>query len=415
MSRLASRFTQHRSFLGPALVIFISANIANVANLAFNMIFARLMSPAEFADLTLLMSIKLGLLSIFSALQFGVSEVSAKTDPIKARVLSASLSRRSLFITVPLCFVLIMAVEWIAALLNFENILSLISLFLAIPLFLPMIIYRGLAQGQTHLPKMVGSFQAEWIIRLFGCWLMWNAGFGMTGITIALILSVLAGLIFTMDRYDFEALKSSKQTSISIFETTWPYGLIFLAQVLALDGDIFIAKAMFSDTVAGGAAGLLLIQRIFFFAFLSFATVLQPFVIGQAASEKIALKALMKLLMVMIILSGLALLVIGVKPDFFVSLFLGHNYIDLAPMVVIAGAIGASMVGVQLAVVALLARGHKGAPAILIGLALIYYLGVSFMICLNPALSYGSLLQVKLLVFGLGLAGVGLYLLRRVR
>lgn len=415
MSRLIHSLTQNRNFLGPALIIFISANIANVANLAFNMIFARLMSPPEFADLTLLVSIMLGLLSIFSALQFGVSEISAKLNPAEGRNFSALLSKRSLLWSIPLCSGLVIGAEWIADMLNFGNISALICLFLAIPLFLPMIIFRGLAQGQLNLPKMVGSFQVEWIVRLFGCWLLWMAGFGMTGIALALVLSVFAGLLFTIDRSDLQALKQPAQTDLTVLKTTMPYGLIFLAQVLALDGDIFIAKALLSDTAAGAAAGLLLIQRIFFFAFLSFATVLQPFVIGQAVSENETFKALVKLLLIMIILSGMALGIIAIKPELFIHLLLGVNYVDFAPMVITAGAIGVAIVGAQLFVVAMLARGEKLAPFILIGLTLIYYLSVGFMMYQNPLLHYGSLLQVKLVVFSAGLAVIGLSLLRKVR
>jgi len=414
MSRLAQTFAQHRNFLGPALIIFISANIANVANLAFNMLFARMMTPSEFADLTLLMSIKLGLLSIFSALQFGISEITVKSDISEARSLAARLSKRSLIVSIPLCFGLIIFAEFIASILNFQAPTALICLFLAIPFFLPMIIFRGLAQGQMHLPKMVGSFQAEWIIRLFGCWLMWIAGFGLMGITVALILSILAGLIFTVDKADLRALYTSAPSQHSFIKTTLPYGCIFLAQVLALDGDIFIAKAAFSSEVAGGAAGFLLIQRIFFFAFLSFACVLQPFIIGQTVSENDAYKSLLKLLRILIIASVGALLVMAINPKLFVSLFLGENYAHLAPWALVAGAIGASMVGVQLAVVAMLARGAKWAPVILLALALIYYLGVAGMMTFSPDLSYGTLLQMKLCVFASALLGVGAYLTRRI-
>ena len=37
---------RNNSIMGPAAILFVSANIANAANLLFNMIFARLMGPA---------------------------------------------------------------------------------------------------------------------------------------------------------------------------------------------------------------------------------------------------------------------------------------------------------------------------------------------------------------------------------
>ena len=95
---------QAHAIMGPAAILFVSANIANAANLLFNMIFARLMGPALFADLTLLLTLKLGVLSFLGALQFAFAEQSAKerhrpTSKIKAY----ALSWRSLKISVPIC------------------------------------------------------------------------------------------------------------------------------------------------------------------------------------------------------------------------------------------------------------------------------------------------------------------------
>lgn len=415
MSRLSQTVSQHKTFLGPALIIFISANIANVANLAFNMIFARLMNPGEFADLTLLMSVMLGLLSVFSAVQYGISEITAKSGPDASREMAASLTKRSLLFSLPLCLFLIIAGQSLAQALNFSNLPALICLFLAIPLFLPMIIFRGLAQGQLHLPKMVWSFQAEWVVRLFGCWLLWIAGFGMIGITVALIASIAIGLAFTIDRNDVAALRRPNKSYDPVFKTTFPYVIVFLAQVLALDGDIFIAKALYSDEVAGGAAGLLLVQRIFFFAFLSLATVLQPMVASQSSTPRQANLTLLKVLSIVFVICAGALVCMAIRAGLFVALFLGSQYSGLSYQVVTAGAIGGCFVGVQLAVVAMLARGVKRAPAILIGLALIYYFCVAVMMQTMPELDYGTLLNIKLCVFGTGFMAIGLYLFRQVK
>ena len=92
MSLLAIRnlslFRNH-SIMGPAVILFVSANIANAANLFFNMIFARLMGPVLFADLTLLLTLKLGALSFLGALQFAYSERTAKRENVKTSKISA--------------------------------------------------------------------------------------------------------------------------------------------------------------------------------------------------------------------------------------------------------------------------------------------------------------------------------------
>jgi len=115
------------NLIGPAFIIFLSANIANVANLAFNMIFARVLSPAQFADLTLLLTLKLGLLSLFSAVQFGISDLVARErDRFKSKSFTALLGRKSFRYSLPLCLLIIVSAEFLGALLNFKDVAALI-------------------------------------------------------------------------------------------------------------------------------------------------------------------------------------------------------------------------------------------------------------------------------------------------
>ena len=392
------------NLLAPTLIIFLSANIANVGNLAFNMLFARIMTPAQFADLTLLLTIKLGLLSLFSAIQYGISEITARRGGNSARSIAASFARKSFRFTVPLCFALLFLAEFIGQTLNFIDIKALILLILAIPLFLPLVIFRGLAQGHLDLPKMVGSLQMEWIVRLGGCWLIWQAGFGLSGITIALILSILAGLIFTVDRKDQQAFFRTDTLPVdtAVLKTALPYGVIFLAQILALDGDIFIAKAMLGQDAAGAAAGMLLIQRVFFFAFLSFASVLQPIVAGSDVTDAQSRKALSRLLLAMLCISLLALSAIALKPQLFVTLFLGSQYTELAPLVVFAGIVGVSFMAAQLTTIFLIARGDHRAPFYLLGLVAVQYIAIALYMKFSSEFTYSEFLLAKTAILSVG-------------
>ncbi len=404
--QISSKIASFRAnaLLGPTLIIFLSANLANVANLAFNMIFVRIMTPAQFADLTLLLTIKLGLLSLFSALQYGISEITARRGVEQGRLIAANLTRKSLRFTLPFCFILLLLAEYIGHALNFSNIKALVMLTLAIPLFIPLVIFRGLAQGQLSLPKMVGSLQIEWVVRLGGCFILWQAGFGLPGITVALVLSILAALIFTMDRQDGKALldKTGLPAKAAILKTAFPYGAIFLAQILALDGDIFIAKSLMSEEDAGAAAGMLLIQRIFFFAFLSFATVLQPIVAANNASDSEAKATLSRLLLAMLAISTIALLAMGLMSQLFVNIFLGSQYLHLAPLVLWAGVVGVSFMAAQLTTIFLIARGKKCAPYFLLGMAIFQFIAVPFWINISSDFTYSEFLMTKTVIIAMG-------------
>jgi len=266
---------QDHAIMGPAAILFISANIANAANLAFNMIFARILGPVLFADLTLLLTLKLGALSFLSALQFAISEQCAKKQNIRAsKVKAFVLSWHSLKISIPIMFVAIASSNLIASWLNFSSPWALALLALSIPFFLPMVIYRGLTQGLINIPKIVFSIQSEWIIRLIGSLILWKLGLGLPGIAVAVGLSIIAAFIFSTDKQDWSLREialntNSNANAKAIGVVALPYLILQVAQVVVLDSDIIIAKTSFSAQTAGLVAGLLLIQRIFFFAFLS--------------------------------------------------------------------------------------------------------------------------------------------------
>src|SRR6056297_279408 len=59
--------------IGPVAAIFLSANLANVGNLAFNMLFSGWMGPELFGELAVVLTIKLAALAILNAVQMAVS------------------------------------------------------------------------------------------------------------------------------------------------------------------------------------------------------------------------------------------------------------------------------------------------------------------------------------------------------
>lgn len=363
---------QAHSFLGPAAILFMSANIANAANLIFNMIFARLMGPALFADLTLLLTLKLGVLSFLGAFQFAFAEQSAKENQIATSKAKAfALSWQSLKISVPIMFVVIVSIGPLSLWLNFSSPWALAVLALAIPFFLPMVIYRGLTQGLIHVPKIVSSIQAEWIIRLIGSVLLWKMGFGLIGIAAAVGLSIIVGFIVSTDKQDWAVRKTALNTQSvtnakALCGMAKPYLILQLAQILVLDSDILVAKAAFSPETAGLVAGLLLIQRVFFFAFLSGSMILQPFAAKQSGEGKTP-KELFVILFGVALITTAALLVIIPNADLFVTTMLGEAFAPLASLVWISAMTGAVFIISHLCAIYQIAKGQKLAAQIVLG------------------------------------------------
>ena len=389
--------------LGPAAALFVSANIANAANLFFNMVFARLMGPAAFADLTLLLTLKLGVLSFLAALQFAFSEYIAKTGDGHAGKLQAhALSWRSLKISVPIMFIVIALANYISAGLNFSSPLALGLLALAIPFFLPMVIYRGLTQGLMDIPKIILSIQTEWVIRLVGSIILWQMGFGLPGIAVAVGLSIAAGFLFSTDTQDAKlhqtALKSKETIDVKALSVTaLPYIILQAAQVLVLDSDILVAKITFSAETAGLVAGLLLIQRVFFFAFLSCSTILQPYIAKQKDGAK-SQKELFTLLLIIGAITAAALVIIVPNSGLVVKVMLGREYAALSSIVWISALTGAVFIMSHLCAIYQIAKGQTRAAQIVLGFGIFQFVSLATVNHFFSGIGIHSYFSIKLAI-----------------
>lgn len=389
--------------LGPAAALFISANIANVANLAFNMVFARIMGPAAFADLTLLLTLKLGILSFLSALQFAFAELTAKEDDVQqSRRRAQSLSWRSLKLSIPVMFIFIALANYISGSLNLSSPIALSVLALAIPFFLPMVIYRGLTQGLIDLPKIILSIQTEWIIRLFGSLLLWKMGLGLPGIAVAVGLSILAGFIFSTRKDDLKSQSFRRTPRLdtqtkALAVVAMPYLILQIAQVLVLDSDILIAKVSFSPETAGLVAGLLLIQRVFFFAFLSCSMILQPFVAKQKEDQRSPRELLVLLGAIALITVG-AMIVVLPNSDLIVRIMLGEEYQALSSIVWISALTGAVFIGSHLCAIYQIAQGKSFAALVVLCFGAIQLISLSTVNHLFPDIGLHIYFSLKLLI-----------------
>ena len=401
--KLPFRAIKANALLGPAAALFISANIANAANLIFNMVFARLMGPAAFADLTLLLTLKLGVLSFLGALQFAFAELAAKEPDVRrSRKRAHSLSWNSLKFSIPAMFIVMALANYISASLNFSSPLALWVLALAIPLFFPMVIYRGLTQGLIDLPKIVLSIQAEWLIRLLGSLILWKMGMGLPGIAAAVGLSILAGFLFSTGRQYNCALPTEPPSTFNPDTKTLgivalPYLILQLAQVLVLDSDILLAKASFSAEMAGLVAGLLLIQRVFFFAFLSCSTILQPLVAKQQESQR-SPKELLQLLGIITVVTICAMVVIVPSSDLIVRVMLGEAYLALSSIVWISALTGAVFIGSHLCAIYQIAKGKSFAAMVILFFGVVQLLSLSAVNHFFPDIGLQAYFTLKLLI-----------------
>ena len=265
-----------------------------------------------------------------------------------------------------------------------------------------MVIYRGLIQGLIDLPKIILSIQSEWIIRLFGSLILWKMGFGLAGIAAAVGLSIFAGFIFSTRKDDWKLPQARKITAINgqtkaLGFSVMPYLILQISQVLVLDSDIILAKVNFSAETAGLVAGLLLIQRVFFFAFLSCSTILQPFVAKQKNTEKTPHELLL-LLGAIAIITALSLIVILPNSDLIIRIMLGGEYAALSSIVWISALTGAVFIGSHLCAIYQIAKGKSFAAMTVLIFGIIQLLSLFAVNHFFPDIGLQAYFSFKLII-----------------
>lgn len=355
------------SVASPALVIFIATNIANAGNLAFNMIFSRLLSPAAFHDLMVILTLKLSVLSVLGAGQMAVSQLTAAQD-VESPLLTAlaRLSRLTALASGLLLLPLIALIVFsdLSATLGLGSDLLIPILLVALPVAAPLCIARGAALGRMSVRAIVISTNLEMAIRLVGAVLVWWLGLGVAGIVAVLAISVYAGWFPVREEPRLHTHDSSATGGVvallrRIISLSWPFAILQLSMVGHLDGDILLSAMILPEEEASLVAGLTLIQRIQFYAFFGLAGILLPMVTAAAREGRSTLRPALPVIGLVMgsgaILSALAVL----WPDTVIALVAGSSYSPAAPNLIFAVLAGVCFTGTYLAATFLAALGDR--------------------------------------------------------
>ena len=329
--------------MAPAVVVFLSSNLVNVGNLAFNMIFSRLMGPELFGVLALLLTIKLALLGVMGALQMAVSQLVASKMGSEESQIEQVLSRinrlliAGLFsLGIPLTAGLVL-VEMVGARLDLPAMHLLLILLVAVPFGASLSILRGIAFGRMQVGRIVLSANVEMVVRLAGAFLAWELGFGLEGVVAAISVSIVVGWAVLLDLLPSVRVKLPLRSTAGILTASAaPFGLLQLSQVLALDGDIFLANAVLPASEAGFIGVLSLFQRIQFFACFALAGVLLPGVIIAARDGKSVLRAVAPVFALFVAVSIPLAIAAFFMPTTLVSAMVGEQYLAAAPVLILA-------------------------------------------------------------------------------
>ena len=309
------------------------------------MIFSRWMGPELFGDLAVVLTIKLALLGVLGAVQMAVSQMIAQTANVHRPRAEQALARINRY-----CFAILwLALPPLAAAMyfgSFDTHLEISSPYLlfillgSLPFCAPLNILRGVALGKMESGKIILSANVEMFVRMVASIFAWKLGFGIEGVVFAIVLSIIAGwAVITNALPTPRPLQSEIRPMIQkLGLTALPFGLLQVAQVASLDGDVFLATRFLSEIETGYVAALSLFQRIQFFACFALAGVMLPIVV-KALNEGTSYRShVVSIAGLLGFVSTIVLTGAFFQPELLLNLLVGPAYIAAAPLLWIAAA-----------------------------------------------------------------------------
>lgn len=350
---------------GGALTVTMLAVAA--ANYVLNFLLARILTPQQFGDIALTVTILLLSSVVAATLQFIATRAVAahpdKEDSIRSLLLRFATITGSL-----VCIFFIATAPLLSSWFHTSTPVMFVVLGVTFPLFFVQATYRGVLQAHLRFPKLVTSYVVEAVARIVLMLTLTVAGFGVTGATVGLASSYLVSLVVTV---------TPKQGQPHV--QAWPYiklttattVLMLLGQTFMNNVDVVLAKAMFDAEIAGVYAAAGVIGRAFFLVTWPAIQILIPLIASPESTPESSRKVFSVAVAGIVAAGTLVVVVLHVGGGWFTTTLFGSGYAGAAPLIAPYAAATVLVTVSTLLTAVSIAKGHSSSAVVLVGAALL--------------------------------------------
>ncbi|MBU4353029.1 MAG: oligosaccharide flippase family protein [Nanoarchaeota archaeon] len=328
--KIKDLFLKNKDFIKDNALLLFSIGFLGLCGYIFHFLVARSLGPADYGTINGLLSFNYLVIVILTFIQLIVAGLASKSIALgnkgQLTYLFKYSKKKLIFIGVGLSILFLILSPLIKDFFNFESIfpLQLWSLFIVFWFLLP--INRGLLQGMQSFKKLGINYVLEGLTKLFGGFIFIKLGFGISGVMLAIILSILIPYLFSIlqlrnilnfkpEKIDFIFSKDSFFTLATLFSLTFFY-----------TADVLLVKHFFENTIAGLYSSIALLGRIIFFAASSVSMVLFPKVSQLHHLGKKHFRTLYYSLFLVILVGAPFLLIYLLFPNVVISSLFGSDY-----------------------------------------------------------------------------------------
>jgi O-antigen/teichoic acid export membrane protein len=273
--------TGGKALLAGGTMLAVAMTAANAGNYLLNLVLGRWLTPAEFADANLMVTLMLLVTAIAVALQlisarFASIHQARGTDE-RAEAVAARLRKVALISGFGLMVLLAAPAAWWSEVFNTESSWPFVILAAGMPCYLLQAVGRGLVQGRLRFGALAMTFVLEMVVRLAAGLGLVAAGMGVEGATLGLTLSFVATWLIVrraQPSVAAEAMQADEKTALRVYAL--PVIVLLIGQIVINNGDVLVVKAFFSGERAGVYSAIALIGRAVFFLSWSAVTTLFP-------------------------------------------------------------------------------------------------------------------------------------------
>lgn len=357
------------NFLKHNAIFFVGSVAVGALNYAYYPVLGRLMSPADFGEIQVLVSLFLQFTIFLNVLGMITINITANYDSTaKAHRMIYELEKLSVLVAVVILLISIVAGSFFAHILQFDSPAPFIALALALLVSIPLTFRSSYARGQKRfgvasVSQLIGAgvkiaFSAGLVI----------AGLGVTGAIFGIVGAQFAAFVYAAwwaTKLGLMRPKLSQYGKLPVLKDILPEikysGFVFvglLSITLMMSVDVIFVKYYFDSETAGQYAGIATVARIIFFLAVPIAQVLIPMVTLKQTSRQ-NYRLLLKSLILTLLVCGITLLICLVFPDIILKILMGGQYDELAHLLPILSLVVFIISLVNLVIMYYLALRHK--------------------------------------------------------
>jgi hypothetical protein len=306
-------------------ILLLSTGLVAATNLIYNILIARMLGASGFGHASALYTLLMLVTAITLSFQIVTSKFIARSSEAAVQAqIYARMLRRGWQVGLAIAVVVAASSAYLQSYLNLPRLRDLFLLAIAAGVYIPVGVQRGRMQGCYRFGGLAINVVVEVAVKLCSALIFLHYGMGVTGVMIAITLSIVAAYIAGEPGSQYR----TKSTLIEIA----PIGegmqavLYFVGQVLLSNLDILLVKHFFPPAEAGIYAAVALVGRVVFM--LSWSVVSSMFPVSASHKHPLAGRSVLYtgLLLVAGIIS-IFIVAVALAPEAVWTFLLGKQFL----------------------------------------------------------------------------------------